>query len=796
MKEHVRIHHFYTSPFIRIIRLSILVLLLLLLFSDVSASRLPQFPLFFLSLYMMWEVFFHFSLSRIGHGVPVSDNTTGDPYGSFSHVALDVFYASSSSDDLIKHIMHFPGVIFMLQRMSVTPGDVIVKQAAMDEIAKQAFMIASQQRRDRVTTMDLFAAYLLLTEKETSFLFNHELKENELSDIVLWASMFDTQEEEFPMMKPYRGDGFGELLVYGWTPETEKYTTDFTYRAMRSARGLIGRQTEYETVLRALSKETMRNVLLVGDAGIGKEKLLETLAQDSQNGVLTPSLNHKRIITLMVGPLLAGTGDRSELEVRLQTVIAELLHAGNIILAIPEIQEILGESSYNINLGGALLPYLKDGQLPVVATITPDNYKTYMEKNGLHEVFTTVTMREPDEATLKRILFISLIDQEKHMKVIVSYHALKRIILLSKRYLPDDVVPGSAMKLAEDAMQAATTQSLMGRKLVTAETVDQLVENKVNAPVSQPKPEEKHLLLHLEEKLHERVIGQDQAIRAIAEAIRRLRTGVSNHERPVSFLFLGPTGVGKTETAKALAELYYGGENRMLRLDMSEYSDQSSVARLLGAAPGSGSERGELTEKIHDNPYTLVLLDEFEKAHPSILDLFLQVLSDGRLTDNKGRTVSFREAIIIATSNAGSEFIREELRKDHTVDKAFHARLIEELESRHIFKPELLNRFDSVVTFRTLTKEQLKEVVTLQLDEVVKQMTEKDITIAIDDAVIEKILTEGFDEQFGARPLRRYIQDTIEQLLAKLTLEEKIKRGDTVRFTIGQTGEIEADTTP
>jgi ATP-dependent Clp protease ATP-binding subunit ClpA len=297
--------------------------------------------------------------------------------------------------------------------------------------------------------------------------------------------------------------------------------------------------------------------------------------------------------------------------------------------------------------------------------------------------------------------------------------------------------------------------------------------------------------MHLEDRLHERVIEQDEAITAISESLRRVRSGMLTSERPVSFLFLGPTGVGKTETAKTLADYYYKGEKNMIRLDMSEYTDEDGVRRLLGSPPGAGDERGELTDKIHDNPASLILLDEFEKANPKIHNLFLQVLDDGRLTDNKGVTVSFRNAIIIATSNAGSEFIREEVEKGTKIDKTFQKQLLEYLQTKNIFKPELLNRFDDVITFKPLDDTQVIQVVNLMLAALTKSLDDQDIKIVFEPAVIEKISKEGFDVEFGARPLRRYIQDNIEDLIAQRKLTKELDRGKTGIFSIDGTGALQ-----
>jgi len=279
-------------------------------------------------------------------------------------------------------------------------------------------------------------------------------------------------------------------------------------------------------------------------------------------------------------------------------------------------------------------------------------------------------------------------------------------------------------------------------------------------------------------------------VSGVSEAMRRLRAGLTLKDKPVSFLFLGPTGVGKTETAKTLSKIYFGGENKMIRLDMSEYSESDSLKRLLGLMPGETDAPGELTDKIYDNPFSLVLLDEFEKASPDILNLFLQVLDDGRLTDNKGRTVSFTDAIIIATSNAASEFIREEVNKGTVIDKKFQQNLLEFLQTKGIFKPELLNRFDGIIVFKPLGKHEIQEVTKILLKELSNKMLEQDITVSFDDKIISKIISEGFDEQFGARPINRYIQDNIEDLLAQKILKDEIKRGDKISISVDENNNI------
>lgn len=792
MKEHVTLHTLYTSALVRSVRLLVLCGLLILVLAGFSAGQTPKLPLFFLSWVLMIEVFFHFSLSRVSPSVVVVENDGKDPLRSFTHPALDAFLSTARSEGILRNLLRKPHVQFLLERLGIPEKDIPLVSVPVTDWIQQALATAKTRRGISVTPLDCFIAYLFMTEEKTKLLFRKELRPEDLDAVLEWGILAFPEAEIMARPGISRiGGGIADVLMTGWTPETKNYTIDFTLQALSTPRTLIGREQEYESLINALAKPDVNNVLLVGEAGVGKEKLIETLAVDSYSGRLPAAVNHKRIITLMVGPLLAGAENRSELESRLQAIIAELMHAGNIILFIPELQEIMGDSSYNLNLSGALLPYLKTGAMPIIATMTQGNYKTYMEKNGLREVFTVVPLAEPELAQARRMLYRKITELERQFRVVIPYVTVKQALALAHTYLPDDVLPGSGVRLLSDAAQNERGGTQYGHRLVVQpQTVIGQVEAKAHAKVGAPGKAEKELLLHLEQKLHERIIGQEEALKVIAEAMRRLRSGMASAEKPVSFLFLGPTGVGKTETAKALADLSYGGEEKMIRLDMSEYVDSAGIERLLGAPPGAGDERGELTEKIHDNPYTLVLLDEFEKAHPKILDLFLQVLADGRLTDNKGRTVSFRNAIIIATSNAGSEFVRETIAAGAPLDRHFQEKLLEHLQTNHIFKPELLNRFDAVVTYRPLSPEEIREVAKLILSELTKQGAEQDITLTFDEQVVELIAKEGYDEQFGARPLRRYIQDTIEDMIAKLKLEEKLQRGNTVQFSVDATGKL------
>ncbi|MGH7245993.1 MAG: AAA family ATPase, partial [Candidatus Levyibacteriota bacterium] len=682
----------------------------------------------------------------------------------------------------------------ILHKIAVTEKELPIIPLPSQDLISYAFSVAKSVNGLYVTTMDVLVAYLLITEQQTKLLLNKKIKPEELMIILNWARMDYPDEEKNKKTPHFYGEGIGEELINGWTPETQKYTKDFTKYSLLERPLLIGREKEFQHIIETLSKKQNNNILLVGDLGVGKENMVEALAYDSFSSMLSAQLNHKRILEIMLGSFLAGVSGTGALQERLGSIIKEVSHAGNVILYIPEFQNVMGSTSFHVDLSAALLPYLRDDTIPVIASISIADHKNYIEKNPLREVFEVIQVTEPDTPTSMHMVFEKAEDIEKKEKVIISFPAVSQAVNLAKRYVHTSSLPGSAITLLEDVSHAVGVSQISSfgktkRKIVLGEDVIKKVEQTTGMAISMPETKEKDLLLHLEDKMHERVIGQDEAIIAISEAMRRARSGLSSPTKPISFLFLGPTGVGKTETAKALAALYFGNENAMLRFDMSEYNISSSIYRLLGS-PGNG--HGELTEKVYDHPFSLILLDEFEKAHPDILNLFLQVLEDGRLTDSTGKTVSFADTIIIATSNAGSEYIREHVGKGEKIDKIFQENLLNTLQTAGVFKPELLNRFDGIISFTPLSPEDLKQVARLLLNSVAMQMKQQDIVLSFDEKVIQKIITEGYNNDFGARPLRRYIQDHIEDLLAKNILQEKMQAGSHIFVTTDMTNSITA----
>lgn len=786
IKLFVKLNHWYKSALMRTLRLLVIGLLLFLLISELLQSSVTPSLLILLNFFIMIEIFFRYKVSQYIPSVFLDKNDKKDIFQSFTMLALDGFINQSTAARIIDSLLKYESIKNFLYKADIQKEELKIIDIDKEKLAQHAFETAHVLYGKFVTTIDVFIAYLFLTENETKLLFEKKLKQNEVLEMGLWIRRDFSQEEQPKQFRAkFYGGGIGEGMVTGWTPETQKYADNFTYYALREEPFILGREKEFRAMLEGLVRVQNNNTLLVGDIGSGKENLVRALAYDSFSGNLGGFLDHKRIFELLVGPLTAGVENRGDLETRLQSIVAELSHANNVILYVPEFQNIVGASSYNLDLSGALLPYLRAGNMPVIATMTTGTYKTYMEHNPLKEVFNIVMLSEPDKRTATHMVLTQAKNIEKKYYVIVSFRAIEKAVELSGRFLQDTALPGSAISLLETV---ANTVSLSAdkpfdktkRKMLREEHVIKKIEENAHVTIATPQGEERDLLLHLEDKLHEAIIGQTDAIDAIAEAMRRVRSGMQTSNRPVSFLFLGPTGVGKTETAKALSNLYYGGEKKMIRLDMSEYTDESGVERLLG-----------LTDKIHDNPSALVLLDEFEKAHPEIHNLFLQVFDDGRLTDSKGVTVSFSNSIIIATSNAGSEFIREEIDKGVKVDKAFHQRLLDYLQTKAIFKPELLNRFDEVITFKPLGDAEVGEIIKLLLKSLEKNLLEQDIKLVVKDEVYAKIAKEGVDRDFGARPLRRFIQDNLEDMIAQKKLQGELTRGKTATFSLDSAGNLQ-----
>ncbi|MBI4079074.1 MAG: ATP-dependent Clp protease ATP-binding subunit [Candidatus Levybacteria bacterium] len=781
--QFVLFYHWVSLLPVRLIRvlvfLSLFSVTLISMFNGSYHAFAWRALIFLLTADVLFELFFFFKITKLAPPVPVSQNNENNLYFSCSLSALEALLVGNSYQKLLFLLLKRKSVQFFLKKANIEQKDIQAIPIGKEDIIKNAFQLAKEGRMEQVTAVDIFVSYLLLSEPKTKLLFNNEIKTEEALHILFWAKVdFEFQKKQSIWQV---GRGFADPWVSGWTLELAKYGYSFTDKVFQSVSQqsqFVGRDDIVEKLIAALSKSNRQNAVLIGNPGVGKTTVVAAFAIKSYSGALTPSLNRKEIFGLSVSALLAGAENQGVFEERIKNLILELEHVGNIILYVPQIENLVGGGGFGLDATGVLLPLLMGDKIQVIGTTTPQAYKAYIEKKSeFASLLTSVVIEEPsfDEA-IRMLEEASLPIEQKH-KVNITYHAIIASVSLSQKYLPDRFLPGKAIDLLDEV---APRVKLEKKRDVTKEDIIMMVEAKTHVPIGAPKKEEQEKLLQMEEILHKRVINQEEAVRAVSQALRRLRAGIAFENRPIgTFLFLGPTGVGKTEVAKALAQMYFGSQDYMIRLDMGTYKDNSSINRLIGSAPGMGEERGELSEKVSAQPFSLVLLDEFEKAHSGIADAFLSIFDDGVLTDAKGRKISFVNTIIIATSNAGAEMIRQNIKAGQRLQE-IKEKLLDELQKKGTFKPELLNRFDAIVLFEPLKKEHIEAVTAQLLQKITAKLAQQDITLAFDAKAIKKIATESYDQEYGARPIKRFIQDNIEDILSQKMLRQEITRGSNV----------------
>lgn len=789
---YLALYLFFNNRIVIFVRVFLFVLLSVILVLTGFDPGIARVLLIFYLLLLLHELFI---LDRVQHSKPVKtlEQPLDLPFEATTFSLMKKIKDSISADAVISKLLKEKQVQFVQNVLNVQYS-LSQTNVSSDDVLKKAAEIGKTIHSHHIHQVDFFVAYLLLSEDQTHFLKNLELKNEDLMNVLSWVHKeFEMDSDSFGVVKTEQGihfSGFGafDSLVYGWNVEIKKYAKNLTYQVLsqKFPPSVVGRQKEYEELLQVLSKDTQNNVVLVGEPGTGKTSLIEYFAYTSQMGTVPDNVEHKMIYELLVDELLAGANTKGEQEERITSLIQDIAHAGNVLLLIQNIENIFGGGGINFDISGVLFEYLKNGSIQMIGTTTHSAYRTYLATKGsVANLFEIIRLEEPDKPTALFMLFEKVPEMEQKYHVRLSYSAVKATIDLNASYFPDRYLPGKALALLENV---ASNARINKKKRIEKEDVIKEVETKTNIILEAPTQDEKDTLLHLEDEIHKRIVDQEQAVSAIASAMRRMRSGFSKENRPIStFLFLGPTGVGKTETAKALAQIYFHDETRMIRLDMSEYQTQEALSRLLGAQPGQEYIPNTLTEQVKEHPFSLILLDEFEKAHPHILDIFLQVFDDGRLTDNAGKTISFANTIIIATSNAGSELVRENVDQD---EKKLHDLLIDTLLKNNIFKPELINRFDEVVVFHPLSHEHIKQIVGLLLQSLAKQLSKQEITLQYDDAVVEKIIQDAYNVEFGARNVRRYIEGTIEELISKKILENTLANGGVCTLTVDQQGNL------
>ena len=668
---------------------------------------------------------------------------------------------------------------------------------------------------------------------------------------VLAAMGEDAPANKEELMKSPKGKGS--------TPTLDSYSRDLTELAVKGKLDpVIGRESEITRLIQILSRRTKNNPCLIGEPGVGKTAVVEGLAQMISAGEVPETIAGKRLLTLDLSGMVAGSKYRGEFEERIKKVIAEVIEDGEVLLFIDEIHTIIGAGGAEgaIDASNILKPSLARGELQLIGATTIEEYRKYIEKDSaLERRFQPVKVEEPSEEAAVGILRGLKGRYEDHHKVMITDDAIKAAVKLSSRYINDRFLPDKAIdvideasskvrlatftepseikeleaeiELLEDQKEAAIKSEAYEKagvikkkqekkrekidkirdkwqkeKISNTPTVDEgeiadVVSTWTKIPVKKLEEGESERLRNLESILHERVIGQEEAVTAVAKAIRRGRVGLKDPKRPIgSFLFLGPTGVGKTELSKALAEAMFGMDSALIRVDMSEYMEKHSVSKIIGSPPGyvGYDEGGQLSEKVRRNPYSVILFDEIEKAHPDVFNILLQVLDDGHITDAQGRKIDFKNTVIIMTSNAGAENIISPKRlgfgaaADEKADyKLMKDRVMEEVKK--LFKPEFINRIDEIIVFHPLNKTHMKDIVTIMMKDIMKRTSEQmSITIEIDETAKDYLIQKGYDEKYGARPLRRTIQSSLEDKLAEEILSGTVKTGDTVMITAGEDG--------
>jgi len=648
------------------------------------------------------------------------------------------------------------------------------------------------------------------------------------------------------------------------TPTLEEFGTNLTQKATEGRLDpVVGRAKEIERVIQILGRRTKNNPVLIGEPGVGKTAIAEGLAQRIANRDIPDTLEDKLVVALDIGLLIAGTKYRGEFEERLKKIMDEVRTANNIILVIDEVHTLIGAGAAEgaIDAANILKPALSRGELQCIGATTLEEYRKHIEKDAaLERRFQPVMVGEPSVEETIEILYGLRERYEKHHKLVISDEALAAAAKFADQYIADRFLPDKAIDLIDEAGsrvrlmssqlppaakeldqelrdilkkkdEAVRNQdfeeagSLREREMevkvqinaiaqsktgstsyqnktptVTEEDIAEIVAAWTSIPVNKLTKSESEKLLQMEETLHSRIIGQDEAVVAVSRAIRRARVGLKSPNRPIaSFIFSGPTGVGKTELTKALATYFFGSEEAMVRLDMSEYMERHTVSKLIGSPPGyvGYNEGGQLTEAVRRRPYTVVLFDEIEKAHPDVFNLMLQIFEDGRLTDSKGRTIDFKNTLLIMTSNVGSKVIEKgggglgfELSEDQSNSHYNRIKSLVNEELKQYFRPEFLNRLDEIIVFRQLTKDEVAQIAEIMLKEVFERISMKGIQLEVTDRFKTRLIDEGYNPSYGARPLRRAVMRLLEDSLAEEVLSEKIKAGDTAVVDVGEDNKV------
>lgn len=651
-----------------------------------------------------------------------------------------------------------------------------------ENIIFSSYLITHTNHDPLIRATTLFKTAVQESEQIQEVLYDLEVDKVKLDNVIEWARQRETLREKYRLFARASAGvskyGMDKAMTAIATPLLNQLSHDLTIAAKYGdIDTCVARDKEIDEIFRIIEGGG-RNIMLVGDHGVGKVAVVEGIVERMIRGDAPQLLQDKRMVQLSITSLLAGTTVAGAQE-RLIRIMNEVTRARNIILFIDNIHELIGVSDSEgegLDVSESLAEYLQSQRFLMFATSLPEAYTRYIAHSEIGTVFSKVDVREMDINQAIRVLESKAGSVEYKTRVFFSYDALEKSVMFAHKFFTDRNLPESALSLMSEAGSYA--RSKHGEHcLVSADDVGSVVAEKTGIPATSVTANESEKLLKLEEEMHTQVIGQSEAVALVANALRRARADMRSTTRPISsFLFLGPTGVGKTELAKTIARVYFGGENRMIRIDMSEYQDTSAIYRLIGQPGSQGT--GILTEAVRQNPFSLVLLDELEKADSNILNLFLQVLDDGRLTDSTGRVVDFTNTIIISTSNAGTQFVADRLKAG--ADLATIRETLIRSELKNYYRPEFLNRFDGIVLFKPLQENEIKQIASLMLKQVAKDLEVKGVGFQVEESALDELARVGFDPEFGARPMRRAIQDRIENELANLVLKGQLQRRDII----------------
>ncbi len=673
--------------------------------------------------------------------------------------------------------------------------EIAIKSPKISDSLKEIIILAGikayQRKQTATNVLDLTWPCYAHDNVLAEILYDLEVDENKLKNVVEW---FKVNEELIKNYKAYHqaailkpGAAMNRSYTAIATPILDHFSNDLTLVARSGQLELCMDRTKEFTAIFDAYTSGQAGVLLVGPTGVGKRTIIEGLAQLMVKEEVPKFLQDKRLVELDLATLIAGAS-ASEAQERLLVCLTEINRAGNIVLYIPDVERLMGISSggeESFELVEVLVGAINRQALFCLTTATTENYSKFIEGTSLGEAVTTVSVTEPSFNQTIQILESKASNLEARYGIYLTYGALEKTVLMSNKYLRDVSTPLKAINLLQKAVIISNkaARNNPDRVICSGEEVAVAIEELTGIPANKVSEDEGKKLLNLEVNIHERMVGQEEAVKAVASALRRARADLKDGARPIaSFLFLGPTGVGKTELAKTVSEVYFGDENYMIRLDMSEYQEADSVSKMIG----DEDSLGYLTEAVRKKPFSLILLDEIEKANPDILNLFLQLLDDGRLTDGQGRTISFSQSIIIATSNIGSVIIQDSMKRG--IDVSIIKQDLIDNQLNKYMRPELINRFDGIVVFKPLTTENIEVIATLMLKKIKKSLAEKGIHFKADKEGVAILARAGYDPKFGARPLRRLLQERVENEIANLFLAGRLKRRDTV--FIGSDGNV------